>query len=193
MLLFRTSDVMERPEPIRAASSYENRSDLQNYRTVAEQVGFLPQTLLDMLLTDFLIEQQIPLYDNVAVHRYMKKIAKAAGQHYVWRPLRPVDKENMKNFMWRWDTAGAADGTYDPRESDCAPYDKLVPAYILEDVKTIEGEFGGKVAFFVTDYAVKDPDPFIMVTSPHISSKKFVFGAWDEPGFGHPAIKSVIG
>ena len=62
------------------------------------------------------------------------------------------------------------------------PYDKLVPGHILNDVKTIEQRFAGRVHFFVSDYGVPVPDPFIMVTA--YTMKRVVFGAWDEPGFG---------
>lgn len=61
------------------------------------------------------------------------------------------------------------------------PYNKAVPVKILRWVKKIQEKFGKDVLFFVSDYAVPRPDPFIMVTAPDVS--RIIFGVWDEPAF----------
>lgn len=45
------------------------------------------------------------------------------------------------------------------------PYDRAIPIHILRHVKTIQARFSDSVPFFVSDYAVLQPDPFIMVTA----------------------------
>lgn len=62
------------------------------------------------------------------------------------------------------------------------PYRHAIPLTILKHAAKIKQHFGDQVDFYASDYAVIDPDPFIMVkrgNAPHI-----VFGVWDEPGWG---------
>jgi hypothetical protein len=151
------------------------------WQEAADAIGFSPAQLLHDQVRDFLIEQQIPIYEWSAVYLYMKGVADAAGANFFWRPLRQIDQDIYGRWNWG---RGTAHGYYQPDDNVCSPYDKIVPVHILEDVRTIQERFGNKVAFFVTDYKADSPDPFILVAAPDAVFKKMVFGAWDEPGFG---------
>jgi hypothetical protein len=64
------------------------------------------------------------------------------------------------------------DGTY---------YDKAVPVEHLAHVELLTERFPG-LQFYVSDYYVPAPDPFIMCTTH--KGWRIVFGVWDEPSFG---------
>lgn len=72
------------------------------------------------------------------------------------------------------------------------PYDRTIPLHALRRVALLEKEYAGKVAFFVSDYAlapaIQYPDPFLLAVIPNPALDKgvgrFVLDFWDEPGFG---------
>lgn len=72
------------------------------------------------------------------------------------------------------------------------PYNRHIPLHALRKVALIEKDYGGDVAFFVSDYAlapqIEYPDPFLLAVVPNIDVKmgvgRFVIDFWDEPGFG---------
>jgi hypothetical protein len=166
-----------RPKPVaRAATPMPSA-----YEQLAAELDFLPDELLNQQIGNFLVEQQIPIYNYKAVCKYMTAIAVSNGANFFWRPLRRKDKEIFGGWHWG---RGQKHGYYQSIDSVCRPYDKLVPAHILNDVKIIQDRFGPQVAFFVSDYKASSPDPFILVTAPRIEVDLWVFGAWDEPGFG---------
>jgi|SRR5262252_6146719 len=60
-------------------------------------------------------------------------------------------------------------------------YGHSVPYPVLLTVKSIVDRLPD-VQFFVTDYAVATPDPFLAVSRPSIDDM-FIIERWDEPGF----------
>lgn len=159
---------------------------LGTYEVLAEELGFQPAQLLEEQLLRFLNEAAIPTYDYSKVDAYMAALAEEQGEAWIWRPLREKDKPDG----WYWqgrnskklgETHGRGHGSYRD-EWNYRPYDKVIPIHILRQVKTIQDKFGDRVMFFVSDYAVPNPDPFIMVTA--LDVQKIVFGVWDEPKFG---------
>lgn len=151
------------------------------YLELASKLGFEPGQLLDIRMQNFLVEQQIPIYPEDAVEAFMIGVAEKEGANFFWRPLRKKDETNFKGWGWK---RGQKHGYYQPDDSVCSPYDKLVPAHILGDVAAIEIEFGDAVCFFVSDYEADSPDPFILVASPSKQVSRYIFGCWDEPDFG---------
>lgn len=164
-------------------------SKMSEYESLAREIDFYPGQLLQERIKSFLAEHGIETFDNNEVHRYMEKEATSASlpgvkngrsgeadrkkslRHrvYSWRPLRAIDG----HATWRW-----------PSYYDANPYDKAVPVHILRQVKLINDHFNGQssvVKFFVTDYAVPNPDPFIAVRGA--GTELIVFGVWDEPEF----------
>jgi len=60
-------------------------------------------------------------------------------------------------------------------------YNKPVPLQYLKQVELLAQALPA-LQFYVSDYAVPDPDPFIMCTTH--TGWRIVFGTWDEPTFG---------
>lgn len=60
-------------------------------------------------------------------------------------------------------------------------YEKPVPIEHLRHAQALSQRFP-KLHFFVADYDVAEPDPFIMCTTH--KGWRIVFGVWDAPGFG---------
>lgn len=114
----------------------------------------------------------MPIYNNNEVDSYMRRITPRRKQYY-WSLL-------LGSFAHSWlYEKQDKPGHYAPQV-----YRRPVPHHILQRVKTIRDHMP-QATFFVTDYAVVNPDPFVCVRdrdntdAPHV-----VFGVWDEPGFG---------
>lgn len=172
------------PRPI-ARSVTVGSQPLGTYEKLAEELGFLPAQLLEEQLHRFLAEKQIQIYPYEEVDKYLAAIAEKEGKAWIWRPLREKDKPNYV-YPGRANQSKGVDGyrghgSYRD-EWTYRPYDKAVPIHILRQVKTIQDKFGDQLKFFVSDYAVPNPDPFIMVTA--LDVKQIIFGVWDEPEFG---------
>lgn len=157
---------------------------LKTYEDLSSELGFIPAQLLEAKLLLFLHEEKMPVYDYREVHKYLAVLANKEKKIWTWRPLREKDKPNG----WHWgDTVRDWEGGWSPGHGsyrdtwNYRPYDKAIPIHILRRVKKIQDQFEDKVLFFVSDYAVPQPDPFIMVTALDIS--RIIFGVWDEPGF----------
>lgn len=158
---------------------------LGTYEALAKELGFLPAQLLEEQLKRFLAESQIQVYSYKEVDNYLAAIAEKEGRAWIWRPLREKDKPNYQ-YSGRANKEKGIDqfrghGSYRD-EWNYRPYDKAVPIHILRQVKKIQDKFGDQLKFFVSDYAVPNPDPFIMVTALDVD--QVIFGVWDEPSFG---------
>jgi hypothetical protein len=158
---------------------------LGTYEALAKELGFLPAQLLEEQLKRFLAESRIQVYPYQEVDKYLATLAENEGKAWIWRPLREKDKPDYA-YSGRANKEKGIDqfrghGSYRD-EWNYRPYDKAVPIHILRQVKKIQDKFGDQVKFFVSDYAVPDPDPFIMVTALDVD--RVIFGVWDEPGFG---------
>jgi hypothetical protein len=181
---------LQRPTPRLAIVGSEL---LGPYEAIARELNYSPAHLLQEQLLRFLAENQIQIYDYDAVDHYLAAIAEKVGKVWVWRPLRKQDTLDWKNenghcHWWGRAPTGetghvtAGHGSCRANEWTYRPYHHAVPAPILWNAKKIHDEFGERVKFFVSDYAVPKPDPFIMVTAQDVD--KIIFGVWDEPSFG---------
>lgn len=153
---------------------------LGTYEELAKELGFFPAQLFDEQLLRFLNKENMPIYDYEKVDAYMTALARVAEKNWGWRPLREKDKP--KDWGWSGRLESIKDKYFSYGGYYAACYDKAVPIRILRQVKKIQGEFGDRAFFFVSDYSVPVPDPFIMVTTEF--AQRIVFGVWDEPGFG---------
>lgn len=147
----------------------------------------MPAKLLQEKIYRFLAEKGIPVFDYGEVDNYLTNIAYKMNRFWIWRPLRDRDKTNN---VWPGHRADGelqrfGHGSYQVG-SRYRRYDKAVPLHILKQVQIVEEEFEEQVGFFVSDYAVTDPDPFIMVTALDID--RIIFGVWDEPSFFGKAV-----
>lgn len=183
-----SSALQQAPQPPKkplATTPRVGATPLGTYEELSRELGFFPAQLLEEQINRFLADQEIPVYDYKEVDRYLTVIARQQKKFWIWRPLRERDKPQG----WGWTGHHDEDDSEVPRGHGSyydmwayRPYDKAVPIHILRHVKTIQERFGDSVLFFVSDYAVPDPDPFIMVTALDVS--RIVFGVWDEPTFG---------
>ncbi len=156
---------------------------LGTYEKLSNELGFRPAQLLEEQIKRFLVEQKIPTYNLAEVDKYLTHIAREQQELWIWRPLREQDKP--QGWEWRGhanpkENEYTGHGSYLPKW-EYRPYDKAVPIHILRRVQKIQEKFGDEALFFVSDYAVPNPDPFIMVTALDVS--RIVFGVWDEPTF----------
>jgi hypothetical protein len=163
---------------------------LGTYESLAGELGFMPAQLLEEQIMRFLAEEGIPVYNFTEVDKYLTYMARREDSVWIWRPLRERDKPqgwqwNGHDENWSRENSWRGHDSYRP-EWPYRPYDKAVPIRILRDVKKIQDRFRDSVLFFVSDYAVPNPDPFIMVTA--LDVHRIVFGVWDEPSFGVPPI-----
>ena len=163
----------------------------QSYEEVARVLGFKPAELVRAELLEFFEQEGTKLYDCSQVKAWLSdKKKKAKAKHWCWRPLR--EKDIITGYLWGYmkDTQTWDDGFYSSTSKswECRPYQRLVPLHALEKVVKLEAKFGGYVKFFVSDYAVPDVDPFIMVRPAACDdggdNYHLIFDAWDEPGFG---------
>lgn len=172
--------------PLRLFESQKQRS----YEEVAQQLDFDPAELTRAQLLEFFWTEGITLYDYDQVNAWLgKKKAEAKAKLWCWRPLR--EKDIITAYRWGFDYEKGKwnDGFYRAKNWSCRPYDRLVPLHALLKVAKIEGKFGDRVKFFVSDYATPDVDPFIMVRPAMCDSGtqaeyNLIFDVWDEPGFG---------
>ncbi len=138
----------------------------QEYIALAKELGISNDAMLKTQLEQFLAEEHIDVYLMQAVHAYMDDLVakeQKQGLTWGWRPLRPFDKSD--NIPYR------LSGTYA----------KPVPYPVLLTVKRITDVFGKALSFFVSDYEVVKPDPFLMVTAQGLP--QYVIERWDEPKF----------
>ncbi len=127
----------------------------------------------------FLNDRDIPVFNLDEVVKYMDVKARELGKGWYWHPLRPKDR------------IGSAFGTYEGAPSDyyhpnnTGVYGKPIPLHALKKVVLIEEHFHDEVKMFVSDYAVKHPDPFLMaLIEGDRLVHRYVIDIWNEPGFG---------
>lgn len=147
------------------------------YLALAGELGIESPAVLQARLETFFAEEHIEVYPLDKVAAYMQNLAlkeSTPGNRlvWVWKPLRQQDALN-----------GGAGPGFPPTGGSisAALYPKAVPFPVLLTVKRIMERFGAAVKFFVSDYEVRKPDPFLMVTAPGLP--QYVIERWDEPAF----------
>lgn len=140
-----------------------------NYASLCCGLTIKSPQLLQVLLQMFLFERGISYYDSAQVRKYIKYQCRKVRTLGIWRPLRPLDRDNA---------------------FDCTPlYDKVVPTHVLTLVRCIRDEFPS-AKFFVYDL-IGDSDSFIgahfydnvwLADREGPLDKMVVFGMWGEPG-----------
>lgn len=165
--------------PLSAVTLDDN--EYRAYARSAQTVGFEPAALLEDHLTHFFQGNGINIFPYGEMAAFLAAKAEREGKKWHWRPLR---KQDAVEECWAWGDSADHDH-YHPRRHECRPYSHAIPLRVLLTVEKIHREFGDRVKFFVTDFAVPRPDPFIAVWAPDIP--RFVFDFWDEPDFEvHP-------
>jgi hypothetical protein len=174
VLLVEPPALPVRPLPVEIrAETYA----LGEYEALCVELGVHPAKLLETKLLQFMAKAGMQTYPLDQVGTYLSKLA-PRGEVWYWAALRTQDG------MF----ANRPEGYGPDKSGDRVKwvYGHPVPLAELRKVKTINDEFNSgerpQVGFFVSDYAVPNPDPFIMVVGRGFSP--IVFGVWDEPGFG---------
>jgi hypothetical protein len=178
--------VPRRPAPIKI--SLPVVPDLTEYEAVAEVLKFRPRQMVRQAVDEkrrellgFMLDQGMPIYDNRKVGR---------RRTFVWARLDGFGSDRYRNDNnHRWATKDGElhivrDGEHGLFIEN--QYKHAVPLDILKRATSIRKQFAD-AAFYVSDYAAVDPDPFICVRrgDPRGEvTEHVVFGVWDEPGFG---------
>jgi hypothetical protein len=165
---------LAKPRPI--TGHPETVPGFDKYWELAQELGIKAGKVVQRAVADFIWAQDIEMYDYEEVFTYLSAIADRDRKRFIWRPLRDRDRTTL----YRLSDLGKH-GYYQHDRWECRPYDKPVPFEVLQNVKLIEAKFPDTLNFFVSDYAVVDPDPFIMCHTWDMTG--IVFGVWDEPQF----------
>lgn len=192
-------DVLTKPAPI--TPEMPDLPDLAEYEEIANVLGFVPPEIAARKVEiarreviEFILDKGYPIYSNKAVHDYMAKLAEKDDRVFVWARLRgETHDERMLAFQLRsiefnsinaMNLLGSAQNSVSTRIHGQITngYHRPVPLEMLKRAAEIKKRFGAEVEFYVSDYAVVNPDPFIMVKRGQC--EHIVFGVWDEPGFG---------
>lgn len=191
---------LEKPQPI--SVTLKPLSDLSEYEAVAKTLGYNPPELAERKteiarreVIEFLLDKGFPIYNNQQVHDFMTTLARKAQRVFVWARMRDYTHEEIerqrqaaRHFAVLRSGFGIEDHVVREEKHGqmvSTPYSKRVPLEILKRAAAIKERFGQEVEFYVSDYAVVDPDPFIMVKRG--ACKHIVFGVWDEPTWGIPS------
>jgi hypothetical protein len=182
MFMRRSAQVIDLPRPEGRVPATLAQA-LVTYDQLAKDLGFAPEDLVRARLMTYFSEKGIRVYDYAEVDMYLRdKCVKDKQDRWVWRPLRQKD---VPAAFWNGDPK-YNHGCY--WTHSCPPYSRIVPRHALEKVALIERAFKDQVQFFVSDYPVKAPDPFIgvRVINSHdpVADAMIIFDVWDEPGFG---------
>lgn len=175
-----------RPAPLRLVR--DDETILTEYEQIADGLNFHPSELFERRVRNFLIEEDIPIYAYRDVFDYMARLCRKVQKGWEWAPLEHDHLTAMALISSDLTTGQRFDTDADPNKLRgggfrVTAYSRLVPVEHLKNAKRIRDKFGGKVQFYVSDFAVPNPDPFICVHWLGLA-EPIVFGVWDEPGFG---------
>ena len=187
-------DTLVKPRPI--VPEMPALPDLAEYEEIASVLGFEPPEIAQRKVEvarreviEFILDKGFPIYSNKAVHDYMAKLAEKDDKVFVWARLRGETEDErgirfrMERLEMDIDWRRGLSNTVRTRQHGQLTngYHRPVPIEMLKRAAAIKKQFND-AEFYVSDYAVVVPDPFIMVKRGRC--EHIVFGVWDEPGFG---------
>ena len=153
---------------------------MAEYSRLSDKIGFAPGSMYDERLKAFLQHQEIPRFSYADVDVYLRAKARADlgdAVRWCWRPLRERDR------TLDWALMGSeGHGAYRGKDWSGRPYGKIIPMRVLERIALVQEEFPDAI-FFVSDYEMSKPDPFLAVCGPMADTHLFIIDVWDEPGF----------
>lgn len=152
-----------------------------NYLAVAKSIGLDPSAPSDEAqLLSTLRQHGFRVYDFTKVDNYLYRQAlrQSARTRWVWKPARAADLKVAQSSSSRYYLKPGL-GVVFP-----AQYAKRIPIEALTDMKCVLDSLK-EAAFFISDYEVVHPDPFLAVTTPRLleEGKIWIIDQWDEPGF----------
>jgi len=169
------------PLPQKPKGALPNVVVLDTYAQLAEEIDFHPPSLLIQRLKNFFAENGLPIYDLDKVERYMDTLSNRKDKVWHWVPMRDVD--HIADARQGGDSGSVVPGAH--------VYTKEIPIQVLRLVQRIPTDLRSQFRFYVSDYTVPYPDPFLMVMPRSVWNggrqnhhMRTVIAMWDEPGFG---------
>jgi hypothetical protein len=181
--------------PVAVAAEIEdpNVFDMEAYKQLVQELGVDDSAIRNYEFRKFLNDEGIEVYpyEKVAAFLDAKLLKEAPKQHlvWVWKPLNsgypaaPRDRRLptvLSGLMSFTVTIGGAEYTAQDPSHQSRAYCRAIPQAVLMTVKKIKDRFKDAL-FYASDYEVRDPDPFLMVTGPGLDY--YVIERWDEPAF----------
>jgi hypothetical protein len=180
---------IEKPTPISVSEVVRlnleemsrEKDSCKEYVVAVKKLGMSNDVVSLALVYDILHKNKIKIYRLEDVNRYMTKKARQSRKVWCWRPLRKVDRQILDtDIESRISRRGKEHGSFATKWYRVfRVYDNLVPRDVLAKVELLSGIDG--IGFFVSDYWVPRPDPFICCRTRY--SEPIIFDVWDEPGF----------
>lgn len=139
-----------------------------DYTRKCKDLDYRPSIVDEVEFTEFLLAEEISLYDTDQVRKFLLAQADAALEEK--RKTEPNASWLVANVEWlplRVRDAGGG-----------ATYSKLVPERVLDIAAKIAARFP-EVQFHVSHIEVF-PDPFLKAT---YRKGRYIVAVWDEPGF----------
>ncbi len=177
--------------------------DLAEYKKIVAELGVDDSAVRNQEFRQFLHDEGITVYPYEKVTSFLdekikreRKAHKVETLNWLWKPALPntpyIAKDpnspvagnfsSIMSFQFDWISANITPQTSHvsgERKSDI--YSKAIPYAVLLSIKKLKDKFLDKVNFYVSDYEVRDPDPFLLVTGPGLDY--YVIERWDEPSF----------
>ena len=155
---------------------------LEEYQKIASDLDYHPAKIMNERNKKFFLENNIPIYHNFSVDKYLTYLADQKKQWWIWRPLR--EKDSQCTFLMTGHNRDFSvtnsllfhHGSY-AKKLNYFSYRELVPISILILVKKIEENLDKDLVFFVSDCFVHKSNRFIMACS--LKAEVIIFGAWD--------------
>ncbi len=147
-----------------------NSEEMEEYIRISSAVGIDCCTdLIREKLLKCLREENIHIFNENQVVAYLDD---KLGKDWEWRGLRTADVEHLSG----WHTNS------EQRRVDFAsePYRGAVPLPVLLTIQKVQAAVP-EVFFYVSAPKDKDGDPFLAVTSRHLSM--YIIERWNEPNF----------
>lgn len=144
-----------------------------NYEALCDRLGYKPAGLADAKFRQFCFDEEIPIYDNAQVNKYLQKKG-GRGTIVTWWPLRAQDGSELMQF-----TSHLTFFVRHTQDRRVRPYSKVIPERVLLIADQIVSRFP-EAKLYVSEIE-RDPDPFLGVTFD--GDTLFVVAVWDEPGF----------
>jgi len=186
------------PKPVQAfRKSSINEAALVNYVALAEELGLKNRALDEVRIKQILAAEDILIYPEPQVADFLRAHAKkelGPNGTWVWKPLfeekRDAEVNRSRNVLMQqqagftptvWLVSGGppTSAMYEG-ERKLSVYEKPVPMSALLLVKKIRALIP-TADFYVSDYAVLNPDPFLMFTVN--GGPVYIVAHWDEPEF----------
>lgn len=167
------AQVIVPPQPV---GQVQNVVGLGEYYRLAAEINYSSPFLTATRLREFMAEQCLPVIQAEKVLAYMNALAKSEGKEWFWYPLRQEDQ-----------VGGQCGGISGSLLTGGRVYSRAVPVHVVRLVGRIPADLRDELGFYVTDFEVPNPDPFLMATprmEPRNRALWTVLAVWDEPGFG---------